>query len=630
MLRHASSHLLGLVLTLAIVTQTIAAQPTARQALSLVPMQKQVEFDRPNESEMKNCTISATKADGNRAWIVKDAKGNLLRRFVDTNSDNKIDQWCYYQGGIEVYRDIDANFNEKADQYRWFGTGGMRWGIDKNEDGRIDAWKWISPEEVSAELVRAMREQDANRFGTLLITKEEVSQLGLKTDFANQITARAKKAQDNFLTYAKGQKAVTDKTEWVDFSAPRPGVVPAGGDQAEKDLIVYENAIAVTDTSGQHEEVQVGTLVRIGDLWRLIDLPSSENSGFFFTVNERSASSGADSSDAANPQTQVLVEQLEDLDRALAKASSPPAIRKIYQRRSAVLEKLISASSETEKNMWLLQLVDSVVATAEPGSGDGGIQALKALNQRVNSLTEDQEILSQAKFALLMAEYTASLQKPNANFGKIQSDWIETLETFVTDYSGTRPAGEAMLQLAVSQEFAGEDTAATEWYDQIVSDYPNTEMSEKAAGAIRRLKSIGEPLELRGKGLDGRPIDLASLRGRVVLVHYWATWCEPCKEDMKRLRNLLAKNARRKFAIVGVNLDDQAQSAVDYVRAERIKWPQLHEEGGLESPLAKQLGVFTLPLMMLIDKDGTVVNRSITVEELEAEVSKRLSTRSRK
>ncbi len=253
MLRHASSHLLGLVLTLAIVTQTIAAQPTARQALSLVPMQKQVEFDRPNESEMKNCTISATKADGNRAWIVKDAKGNLLRRFVDTNSDNKIDQWCYYQGGIEVYRDIDANFNEKADQYRWFGTGGMRWGIDKNEDGRIDAWKWISPEEVSAELVRAMREQDANRFGTLLITKEEVSQLGLKTDFANQITARAKKAQDNFLTYAKGQKAVTDKTEWVDFSAPRPGVVPAGGDQAEKDLIVYENAIAVTDTSGQHE-----------------------------------------------------------------------------------------------------------------------------------------------------------------------------------------------------------------------------------------------------------------------------------------------------------------------------------------------------------------------------------------
>ena len=630
MLRHASSHLLGLVLTLAIVTQTFAAQPTARQALSLVPMQKQVKFDRPNESEIKKCTISATQTDGNRAWIVKDSKGNLLRRFVDTNGDNKIDQWCYYQGGIEVYRDIDADFNEKADQYRWFGTGGMRWGTDKNEDGQIDAWKWISPEEVSAELVRAMRDQDANRFSTLLITKKEIAQLGLKTEFGKQITTRAKNAQDNFLTYAKGQKVVTDQTNWVDFSAPRPGVVPAGGEQAKKDLIVYENVIAVTDTAGKHEEVQVGTLVRVGDLWRLIDLPSSDNSGFFFTVNERSASSGANDSETASPQTQLLVEQLEDLDRSLAKASSPPAIRKIYQRRSAVLEKLISASSETEKNMWLLQLVDSVVATAEPGTGDGGIQALKALSKKVSSLTEDQEILSQANFALRMAEYTASLQKPNANFGKIQSDWIETLEEFVANYAGTRPAGEAMLQIAVSQEFAGEDTAATKWYDQIVSDYPNTEMSEKAAVAIRRLKSIGEPLELSGKGLDGRPIDLASLRGRVVLVHYWATWCEPCKEDMKQLRNLLAKNARRKFAIVGVNLDDQAQSAVDYVRAERIKWPQLHAQGGLESPLAKQLGVFTLPLMMLIDKDGTVVNRSIAVEELEAEVSKRLSTRSRK
>ena len=49
------------------------------------------------------------------------------------------------QNGIEVYRDVDANFNEKADQYRWLATAGTRWGLDPNEDGVIDSWKMISP-----------------------------------------------------------------------------------------------------------------------------------------------------------------------------------------------------------------------------------------------------------------------------------------------------------------------------------------------------------------------------------------------------------------------------------------------------------------------------------------------------
>ena len=55
------------------------------------------------------------------------------------------------------YRDIDADFDNKADQYRWFNTGGTRWGIDKNEDGRIDFWQVISAPEVAEELVWALK-----------------------------------------------------------------------------------------------------------------------------------------------------------------------------------------------------------------------------------------------------------------------------------------------------------------------------------------------------------------------------------------------------------------------------------------------------------------------------------------
>jgi thiol-disulfide isomerase/thioredoxin len=227
----------------------------------------------------------------------------------------------------------------------------------------------------------------------------------------------------------------------------------------------------------------------------------------------------------------------------------------------------------------------------------------------------------------MTAEYTNDLQKPKADLAKIQSKWIEDLEGYVKQFSGTRPSGEAMLQLAVSQEFAGEDDAAIKWYRQIIDTFPKSEIAEKANGAVRRLRIVGKPFELQGNGLDGRQVDLSTMRGRVVLVHYWATWCEPCKEDMKQMRSLLAKFGGRRFAIVGVNLDDETQTARNHVRSNRISWPQIHDAGGLESRLAKQMGVFTLPLTMLVDESGAVVNRQMTVEELEDELGKRLKKR---
>ena len=465
-----------------------------------------------------------------------------------------------------------------------------------------------------------------DRFAALLITEDELKQAGLTGELAAQILRQTAKARQDFLDFAK-QQNLTAETEWVDFSAPPPGVIPGGGDQTTQDLIVYENVIAMTDTDGQHGQVQVGTLVKVDDRWRLIGLPASEETGFFYRVSDRRTLPVSSPSSQVDAQTQQLVQKLEELDKQLSQADSPAPAQRIYQQRMSVLRELIASAEGEERDMWLLQLIDSAVATSQPGQGPDGAAVLKKVADEVAAVTQNKEVVAQAKFSFLTADYSESLQKPDANLAKIQTQWIDELKSFVADFPDTRPAAEAMLQLAISEEFAGEDKSATDWYSQIVAGYAETDMAEKARGAIRRLNSVGNPLELRGKGLTGTPLDLAELRGNVVVIHYWSTWCEPCKQDMEQLKKLLAQYNRRKFNVVGINLDDNPQEALSFLQQQRYTWPQLHEAGGLESKLAKQLGVFTLPVMMLVDEKGNVANRSITIAELENELKKRLTSK---
>jgi len=182
-----------------------------------------------------------------------------------------------------------------------------------------------------------------------------------------------------------------------------------------------------------------------------------------------------------------------------------------------------------------------------------------------------------------------------------------------------------MLQLAIGAEFAGKTSEAISWFGRIASDFPKDDLAPKAIGAKRRLESVGKAIPLAGKTLDGRTFDLAANKGKVVLIHYWATWADPCKPDLATIKSLQAKYAGQSFVPVGVNLDGDAKEALGYIRQEKISWPQLYEQGGLDSPLAVNLGVLTLPTMILVGKDGRVLNRSISAGELDTELKKLLT-----
>ena len=178
-----------------------------------------------------------------------------------------------------------------------------------------------------------------------------------------------------------------------------------------------------------------------------------------------------------------------------------------------------------------------------------------------------------------------------------------------------------MLQLAISQEYLGQEEDAGKWYARIVKEFPESPAAKKAAGAQNRLDSVGKVLSLSGRSPLGSQIDLASLRGKVVLIQYWATWCGPAKADMPTLKELWNKYGRS-FTIIGVNLDNNVKDLNAYLAENPLPWQQIYEEGGLDSRPANVFGILTVPTMILVDQQGTVVNRSVSIADVESEVKK--------
>lgn len=613
--------LTALILSLVAVPGAMAAAepPTAAKALRIKPLQKDVEYDLPNATELEKCTIKPEKIGGKSGWLVKNSAGQILRSFVDTNADNTVDQWSYYKDGVEVYRDIDSNHNGTADQCRWLNTAGTRWGIDKNEDKTIDAWQVISPEEVSAEVIAALRDGDSARFERLLLTPAELSGLGFGQVKREDLEKRIAAAPAGFAEYRKNQTIVGPTTVWAYFGGSRPGVVPQGSDDSTADITVYDNVAALTETDKKSGQVPIGTMVKVGDVWRLIDAPGEGNDRALAGNTVAQNPSGDDGGkNGPSAKMQELMTEYEALDK---KQDGSVAAN---ERRVQIIE-ILAAEAKTpeDRAQWLRQAADVINEAVPRGKFPAGIERLSALREKCMADGQD-DLAAYMQFRMLMSAYNKAMTE-NGDIPTIQKKWLADLEQYVKDYPKSSDSAEAMLQLGISEELAGDDTNAIKWYSRVVENFPKSPSAVKCAGAKRRIESVDSksPISLKGKTLGGKTFDLSELKGRVVLIHYWASDIDACRNDMAQLERMMKKYGEN-FIVIGVSLDTDNKKLTEYLRENGFFWPQLWEPGGLDGRLANEMGILTLPTMLLLDKQGKVLNRNVSASGLDGELKQML------
>lgn len=616
-------------LSLSLVWTSVAQgqAPSPEAALQFRPSQKDVDYEAVAVADVKKCRVELetleSKGDKRFGFAVFDANGQILRRYLDLNGDRYIDVWRYYKNGVETYRDIDTNFNQKIDQCRWLNSGGSRWGLDKDEDGKIDSWKQISAEEASRVAVNSMIAGDVQLFATVMITKDDCDDLGISPDIAVEMLRQVQEPAAAIRTVMSSQKELTSASKWTRLDASMPGLIPVDDGKAKFDITVYENAMAFVETVGKHGIVQVGEMVKVGDVWKLTQVPKPVAGGVVQVASGgllmRPSAQGPVIANELSPKMQDLLKALQELEKnAPTTAAKSAASQKYHADRKRLIRDLIQESKAGEqRDLWTQQLINQLMTEVQYGDTTG-IKGLEELENSIRQQSPKSPLIAYTAFRRGFAEYSLSMQgakEPKAQQAANDA-WLKWLEQFVKSYPESSDAIDATIQLAVNSELSGDTKAAVKWYEALSERKDNEAARERGKGALRRLDSVGKKFNLSGADINGKPLDIAAFKGKATLVVFWSMGSHEFTEDLPVLKGLLEQYKPRGFEILGVCLDDDPKQIANFIKENKVPWDSVHDAPTSKSPWSLHYAIPSPLHYFLIDPSGNVMANTITVNDL--------------
>jgi thiol-disulfide isomerase/thioredoxin len=204
----------------------------------------------------------------------------------------------------------------------------------------------------------------------------------------------------------------------------------------------------------------------------------------------------------------------------------------------------------------------------------------------------------------------------------VSPDLEKEILAFLHDFPKD-PDGAQLQKMRLKSLETTDPAAAGKLLDALLKD-PNPAIADMAKSEVQMRDLMKKPLELQFTAADGTKVDIQKLRGKVVLIDFWATWCAPCMEEVPNTVKLFKDYHAKGLEVIGISLDQDNGVMKGVTQSSGMTWPQYFDGKGWENAISSRYGITQIPTMWLVNKKGMVVDTS-ALDGLEDKVKKLLT-----